>query len=593
MTHFSQSSTKTAETSGLRRFAFTLIRQAGTDGHFPALRHNRFRASPTFVRINRQNQLHFAMKRILLALLAAAGLQAVAQNETDILRYSTQMPAGSGRALAMGGAFGAVGADLSAGAINPAGLGLYRRSVMSFSTGMLTHNNQADFMGEVGSDTRTALVVGNWGMAFSTKTGRKEGLRRWTFAFGQNQLANYNRNLLTSAYNTQSSITDYFANEANGKAANQLSGLPAMAYQTYLINPIFDASNQYFGSVQNGEDKTDPLPGGGYRVRGVQQSLSQRESGRNNEWFIGTGFNVSDMLYVGAAMGIQQVRYNRVTSITEEDINKTHKWYVDSLNNVNGYPLEFEFKKMSYEEMVDAAGTGVNLKLGAILEPFDYLRLGVSIQTPTTLEMREVYSYSMSNDLSECTWCGTTAVLDSTSDGSYDYRMITPFRATASAMVLLGKAGFVSADVEMVDYSQGLLKSNYNDNPFAAANNAAAKLYQSAINYRVGAELRAESMRLRGGFALYGSPLTEAASQYLAPDGTVKSIDMSTKYYSLGVGIREKSYFADLTWMLGTGYDKFRPYNLSDTEFSPTVVNKYRRTNITFTVGFILGSSEE
>ena len=58
----------------------------------------------------------------------AAGMLATftsrAQNENDLLRYSWIDPLASARVTAMGGSFGALGADLSCAGINPAGLGI-------------------------------------------------------------------------------------------------------------------------------------------------------------------------------------------------------------------------------------------------------------------------------------------------------------------------------------------------------------------------------------------------------------------------------------------------------------------------------------
>ena len=58
-----------------------------------------------------------------------------AQNELDALRYSNTGTGGTARSYAMANAFGALGADLSAFHINPAGLGLYRKSEVSIGLG--------------------------------------------------------------------------------------------------------------------------------------------------------------------------------------------------------------------------------------------------------------------------------------------------------------------------------------------------------------------------------------------------------------------------------------------------------------------------
>ena len=58
------------------------------------------------------------------------------QNEEDVLRYSWLDPLSSTRVMAMGGAFGALGADLGCLGINPAGLGMYRRGDLGMTAGI-------------------------------------------------------------------------------------------------------------------------------------------------------------------------------------------------------------------------------------------------------------------------------------------------------------------------------------------------------------------------------------------------------------------------------------------------------------------------
>ena len=68
------------------------------------------------------------MKKIYLPLLAVCGfLQTQAQefNPADAVRIGTQQVNGSARFNAMGGAFGALGGDVSALQINPAGSALF------------------------------------------------------------------------------------------------------------------------------------------------------------------------------------------------------------------------------------------------------------------------------------------------------------------------------------------------------------------------------------------------------------------------------------------------------------------------------------
>ena len=85
------------------------------------------------------------MKRIasLILALTAAGIVS-AQTDLDALRYSQSSLAGTARYISMGGAFGALGADMSSISTNPAGLGIYRRSEFSFSPANSPHPGDRD-----------------------------------------------------------------------------------------------------------------------------------------------------------------------------------------------------------------------------------------------------------------------------------------------------------------------------------------------------------------------------------------------------------------------------------------------------------------
>lgn len=71
--------------------------------------------------------------KILAIMVLGFSLTTSAQNADDALRYSQQFYGGSARFSAMGGAFTALGGDLSSFGLNPAGVGVFRRSEFSFS----------------------------------------------------------------------------------------------------------------------------------------------------------------------------------------------------------------------------------------------------------------------------------------------------------------------------------------------------------------------------------------------------------------------------------------------------------------------------
>ena len=68
------------------------------------------------------------MKRIFVSIFCFIAFQTInAQYVSDGLRYSSGETQGTARFKAMGGAFGALGGDISAISINPAGAAIFKR----------------------------------------------------------------------------------------------------------------------------------------------------------------------------------------------------------------------------------------------------------------------------------------------------------------------------------------------------------------------------------------------------------------------------------------------------------------------------------
>ena len=93
---------------------------------------------------------------LALGLLCAVGTNA--QNETDALRYSLLNMGGTARYNAMGGAFGALGGDMTTLSINPAGIGVYRKSEFSFTTAFDAFGTDATYNGTTAGQSEANAV---------------------------------------------------------------------------------------------------------------------------------------------------------------------------------------------------------------------------------------------------------------------------------------------------------------------------------------------------------------------------------------------------------------------------------------------------
>src|SRR5690554_1059972 len=112
-----------------------------------------------------------------------------AQNENDVLRYSTTDVFGSARFEAMAGSFGALGADFSAIQINPAGMGRFSSSNVSLSFNNSSINNEAFYNGQMTESGRNKFTLSSGGVVLSTDLSQTNSGRRYSqFSFGYTRL---------------------------------------------------------------------------------------------------------------------------------------------------------------------------------------------------------------------------------------------------------------------------------------------------------------------------------------------------------------------------------------------------------------------
>ena len=525
----------------------------------------------------------------------ASSLQA--QTEIDALRFSQTTSLGTARSLGMAGATSAMGADLSAATLNPAGLGLYRRSDLVFTPALRNIKSNASFLDGGGSATTSNFGFSNFGLAISEKVytgyGRErkpaeKGFKSFTIAFGFNQLENFYRETDATGYNPHSSITDRYAELANGLQPSELdpNSFGGLAWDIFAIDveeiPTFD---RYFGA-------------------GVGGNLNQRyrltESGRRNEWFVSGGANIDDFLFLGLGLGIQSVRYEQRFRYEETDVNDLHQNYVFDINNPLGLPLEFPFNSLTQEERLETRGGGVNAKLGVIVRPNDNLRIGVGVQTPTSISLSDQYNLAMDNNhnldinLLQVRDRDTTMSV-STETSQSEYVVKTPYRINIGAMYLFGKRGFVTTDIEVVDYSAASMKSGYIESDpafydYAFENDQIKDLFKMGINLRVGGEARLGIARARAGFALFGAGLDAEARQYEDLDnlGEVLTFDPKRQLLTLGLGLRQPNYYIDVAYISQQTKEKSSPYTTEDAElFDPVLINTLTSTSFALSVGFL------
>lgn len=487
------------------------------------------------------------MKRIIpaLSILILLSLSLMSQNEVDALRYSRTTFGGSARFMAMGGAFGSLGADFSTLSTNPAGIALFKKSEFTFSPSLFIGQTVSTYNGIKRDDSKGNFNMGNAGIVMTTKAeNENSAFRYFQFGFGINRQNDFNRRIRIEGTNNENSITDVWADYANGiyfgDIEDDVYGDFAYdlnpAWWTYLIDTIPGTVDQYYGAAEGGP---------------VMQKKYITSWGSQNEMVISGGANIKDRLYIGGTIGIPFIRYFEESNYGE----------IDEDDNFNG------FKSLNVYQYLRTTGSGINLKFGLIARPINWLRVGAAIHSPTWY-----------NNMKDTWYSEFTSVADNgekltslSPEGRYSYRLETPFKAIGSVSVVLWRIALISADYEYIDYSKSRLRAP--DYYFDSENNAIRSIYTQTQNIRLGTEIRFGHFSVRGGAALYGSPFVEGVN------------DAETIYYSGGFGYRDKHFYFDLSYTRGESTSDYFLYGSENISTNP-VSNQLITNNIVATTGF-------
>ncbi|NNE55641.1 MAG: hypothetical protein HKN32_06450, partial [Flavobacteriales bacterium] len=341
------------------------------------------------------------MKRAIFMFLGMLCLQSTAwsQNELDALRYSMYDITGTARYIGMGGAFGALGADLTSLSQNPAGIAMYRRSEFGFTMGFGNTSATSSYAGGGLTSTDNSFGFNNMGMVGSYPTESEE-IPRLNFGVAYNKLANFNEEFTIQGTVENTSLLDVFVAQANGVNPDDVTDAfpfsAGLAYQTYLINPLDSSgSNEYYHEIEFGN---------------VEQTKSVERSGSMGETVLSGGVNVSDKYYFGLTLGFPSIRFEE-----------------SSLYKEGNLAPGLELDNYTFRENLVTSGSGFNVKAGVIVRATNWMRLGAAIHSPTWLNMSEFYDRSMTSYFK-----GEEPYSWDSPAGEYFYRITTPARYMAN-----------------------------------------------------------------------------------------------------------------------------------------------------------------
>jgi hypothetical protein len=499
---------------------------------------------------------------ILVLAIVASTSNIYAQFAADALRFSQGNYGSSARFKGLGGAQISLGGDISSLGANPAGLGMFTKSEFSVTPEFDNTKSEATYLGQRTNSTKNQLNLNNIGAVWynpvlkAKGSDLDKGLISVVFGLGYNRTNDFRASVNFGGVNANNSIADSFAQLANGYTADGLASVndvTNMAYQNFLIDQIAAGSTTYEPATSLNNT----------------QSQSIIRTGSTSEMNFSGALNFSNKFYLGASIGIVDLRY------------VSNSEFVESGTNISTSPENEQAGKnydLSYRVSQITNGSGINAKLGLIFKPVNTLRIGATFQSPTWMRVEDNYSEVL--DTRYTLGGSVTNLNNDYYDVPFDYNLRTPYKGSVGASVIIGNNALLSADVDYVDYASMKISPTGNNSTSSEITNSNADIksnYNGAFNYRVGGEYKLGQLALRAGFALNGSPYK------VDPDN-----QFDTKYYSGGLGYRFSQYYIDLAYQRVETNQTFNPYPTSIDATGandPMATVKQNRNNVFLTVG--------
>lgn len=501
----------------------------------------------------------------LYTILVSASVEAGAQGFVEnALLFSRTKPGGSARIQAMGGAQVALGGDFSSALSNPAGLGMYNRSEFTFSPAFNTYETEAAHLGTKSNDSKNVFNVP--GLSYVHHLPQeKNGFLGGSFGISMTRVNDFNTAFQYNGVDDVSSIVDYFIEDATGFNPDNFNGdiLTELGYNNYLIedSSFYGANDTDYFSVM-GVYPDDPDD-----IRRLTRNGSVKIRGAQYQWSLAYGGNFNDKLFFGANIGITTLRYSFTSNYKESNF---------SFDLSPGYnPLNL----LEVEESVDIDGTGVNLTLGIIYRPINMFQIGIAFLSPTYYNISDSYNSTLRTQWNNFDYLDQGEILNSVSSDLIEpivseYKITTPLKLNTGATIFLGKYGFITGDVEFVNYNKAKYDSDTPDVSFGTENEYIKFYYTNVINYRTGAEFRYSNFRLRGGYSIQKNPYKKEFD-----------VNQEIETFSAGAGVRFNKFYIDVAWLKSKGNSSFSQYVL-DNGTGPVASLKNTSTSVMATVGF-------
>lgn len=443
-------------------------------------------------------------KHILSAFILISGITAIAQQTTpsDALRYAVTDLNGTARFRALSGAFGAVGGDLSAININPAGAAIFNHNSGTGTLGIFNTKNSSNYFGTSSSDSESIFDINQLGIVFVFKNSSKSDWKKISVAFNYEMNNNFDNSYFSRGTNPNTSIGNYFLNFANtgnngttlpvdllatqpdesvtdlyGYLATLSNGFAAqqamLGYQAFLYD--YDSVNNLY---------TSNIPGGSF-----YQENSVITDGYNGKITANVAAQYQDKLYLGLNLNAHFTDFRKSTSVYESNSNNPA---------LGVQEIQFDNELYTY-------GGGFSFNLGVIAKFSEAFRGGLAYESPTWYRLNDELSQRLIGVSTDGANSFTDVVDPAVINIYAPYKIQTPGKFTGSLAYIFGKNGLISFDYTIKDYSNTQFKPK-RDDLFRDLNSTMSDQLTTASEYRIGAEYKIKQASLRAGYRFEESP---------------------------------------------------------------------------------------
>lgn len=545
------------------------------------------------------------MKKLFLALsLSLVMMGAGAQTVYDAMNIAQKDLNGTARFVGMGGAMGALGGDVTTMGTNPAGIGIYRSNDASITFGYNMNTTESNFDGNRFEHNKCRWSFDNAGFVYAMKIGNQTALRYVNFGFNYTRSKSLYRNLSMNGNLYGESLTNLMATQADGITPDLWSDgnpyensgigwLSALGYNSYLINPLLTTEKTDYPDLDEHNNQRynefgQPLyldysyyttVASNARIKQFRSS----EKGGVDKYDFNMAFNVNDRFFWGITLGFYDVDYRKNT-LYEEEFSDGTGFLLGSENRING--------------------SGFDVKLGFIARPIEGspLRVGLAVHTPIFYDL--THSTNAYID-SEYGHSDTWNELDG--DMHEDFKLRTPWVVNASLGYTVGNYLALGAEYEYEDYSSMNVKKydmysdDFVDSGFE--NSELCARLKATHTIRLGMEYKpVNSFAFRLGYNYTTTAFAKDAFKNLQVAtgfynyNNAETIHTDTDFnnskdmhtFTLGVGLKQSNFYADLAFKYHMYQSDFYPYAYVDGDgiYSPATTKvDNSRSQVLLTLG--------